>query len=227
MTPNMLLMLFAQEQNNPWESAPANPAPQVLSLFEDNPFGRFAEMFFEQTLEWEPYARPKLLDYLAADPKAGVEARGHDPAYFQGSLARHPTANGVTFRLNPGHVSSPEALARALEYLGRWQSALPRFTRASATADLRPSEFFLNRGIEFLPECFGSHVAWYTLIAPRAYAPFFDAEDLRGVPAHRVEERDDGSFALTAYPDPFDFEGAEATRRIKEVTDYLNARRKR
>src|SRR5918998_509340 len=99
----MLLTLFAQEQKNPWESAAANPAPSVVTLFESNPFGRFGEMFFEQTLEWEPYDRDKLLDYLAGDPRAGIEARGQEPFYFQGSLARHPTANGVTFRLNPGY----------------------------------------------------------------------------------------------------------------------------
>lgn len=219
-------MLFAQEEKNPWESASPSPAPQVLSLFEDNPFGRFGEMFFEQTLAWEPYDRAKLLDYLADDPRAGVEARGQEPAYFQGSLARHPTANGVAFRLNPAHVSEPDGLARVVSYLARWQTALPNFTRASATADQRPSEFFLNRGIKFLPACFGSHVAWHTLIAPRAYAGFFDAEDLRRVPAHRVEEREDGSFAITAYPDPFAFDTPEADRRILEITAHLNERNK-
>lgn len=220
-------MLFAQEEKNPWESAAESPAPKVLSLFEDNPFGRFDEMFFERTLEWETYDRAKLLDYLATDPRAGIEARGQSPAYFQGSFARHPTANGVTFRLNPAHVSSPDALARAADYLARWQTVLPHFTRASATADQRPSEFFLKRGIKFLPECFGSHVAWHTLVAPRAYADFFAAEDLRRVPAHRVDEREDGTFAITAYPDPFAFETPEADRRIREITDYLNERSKK
>lgn len=222
----MLLTLFAQEQKNPWESATPNPAPAVLKLFESNPFGRFGEMLFERTLEWEAYDGEKLLDYLAGDPRAGVEARGYDPAYFQGSLARHPTANGVTFRLNPAYVSAPEGLARAVEYLGRWSSALPRFALAAATADLRPSEFFLNRGMKFLPRCFGSHVAWYTLIPPRAYEPSFDAEDLRQAPAHRVEEFADGTFAITAYPDPFDFESPEADRRIRELNAYLNERQK-
>lgn len=221
-----MLTLYAEEEKNPWEASSADTAASVLDLFEDNPFGTFEEMFFEQTLAWEPYDRRKLLDYLSNDPRAGIDVRGSRPLYFEGSLARHPTGNGITFRVNPGYVSPPERLAQALDYLNRWPKVLPNFTRAGATADRRPAEHFLNRGLRPLPACFGSYLGWHTLVSPRGYAPHFDAEDLLAAPAHRVESLPDGSIAVTAYPDPFDFEGAEATRRIEEVTNYLNERRK-
>ena len=103
---------------------------------------------------------------------------------------------------------------------------MPHFTKGGATADRRPGQFLLNQGIDPLPPCFGSYLGWYTLIAPRGYAPYFEPEDLRAAPAHRVEELPDDTFAITAYPDPFDFESTEAHRRIVEVTRYLNERRK-
>ena len=221
-----MLMFHAEEQKNPWEDADENPAPAVLSLLEDNPFGPFEEMFFEQTLRWEPYDRARLLEYLSENTEAGIDVRAAHPLYREGSVSRHPTANGVTLRVNPGYVSSPAELGRALEYLERWRHALPRFTKGGATADQRPSEFFLNQGLRPLPPCFGSYLGWYTLMSPRAYEPYYDREDLRRAPAHRVEARADGSLAVTAYADPFDFEGAEATRRIVELTRYLTERRR-
>ena len=221
-----MLTFYAEEWNNPWEASAASPAPSVLSLFEDNPFGSFDEMFFEQTLRWEPYDRRALLDYLSQNPEAGIDVRSWQPLYREGSLARHPTANGVTLRVNPGYVSSPDELTRSLDYLERWGQALPRFSRGGATADRRPSEFFLNQGLFPLPPCFGSYLGWYTLLDPRGYAPYFEPEDLRRTPAHRVEERADDSFVITAYPDPFDFESEEANHHIVEITNYLNERRK-
>jgi hypothetical protein len=221
-----MLMFYAEEEKNPWEAVSINPAPAVLSLFEDNPYGSFEEMFFEQTLCWEPYNRQKLLDYLSQDNHAGIDVRGWQPLYREGSLSRHPTANGIMLRVNPGYVASPGDLARGLRYLERWQKVLPRFFRGKATSDRRPSEFFLNQGLDPLPPCFGAYLGWYTLLEPRGYAQYFEPEDLRSTPAHRVEEHSDTTFAITAYPDPFDFESTEARHRIVEITRYLNERRK-
>jgi hypothetical protein len=222
----VMLALFAEEVKNPWEQAAVNPAPTVLGLFEDNPFASFDEMFFEQTLEWEPYQRNKLLADLTSNPESSIDTRGWKPHYLEGSLARHPTGNNVQLRITPDYLTTPASLDKTLEYLGRWQKALPRFTRAKATADLRPSEYFLNQGLKPLPACFGSYLGWYTLISQPGYAPYFDLKDLLNTPAQRIEELPDGAVAITAYPDPFDFESREAHRRIVEITRYLNERRK-
>jgi hypothetical protein len=221
-----MLMFYAEEEKNPWEMAAINAAPAVVNLFEENPFGAFDEMFFEQTLEWEPYDREKLLDYLSQDSEAGIDTRGLHPLYREGSLSRHPTANGITLRVNPAYVSSPENLASGLGYLERWRHVLPRYTKGGATADRRPSEFFLNQGLEPLPPCFRPYLGWYTLLDPRGYAPYYEPEVLRLAPAARVEELPNDAFAITAYPNPFDFESPDAHRRIVELTRYLNERRK-
>jgi hypothetical protein len=221
-----MLALFAEEIKNPWEQAANNPASVVLGLFEDNPFASFEEMFFEQTLKWEPYDHNKLLADLTSNPNAGIDTRGSKPHYLEGSLSRHPTGNNVQLRTNPAYVATPERLEKALEYLRDWQNALSRFNRGGATADRRPSEYFFNQGLKPLPECFGSYLGWYTLISQSGYAPYFDLKDLLNTPAHRVEELPDSAVAITAYPDPFDFESRDAHRRIVEITHYLNDRRK-
>jgi hypothetical protein len=221
-----MLALFAEEIKNPWEHAAVNPAPTVLRLFEDNPFASFDEMFFEQTLAWEPYEHNKLLADLTRNPDAGIDTRGWKPRYLEGSLSRHPTGNNVQLRINPAYVATPERLEKALEYLRSWQQALPRFNRAGATADRRPSEYFLDQGFYPLPACFGSYLGWYTLISQPGYAPYFDLKDLLNTPAHHVEELPGAAVAITAYPDPFDFESPDAHRRIVEVTRYLNERRR-
>ncbi|HKE56268.1 MAG TPA: hypothetical protein VKB46_06195 [Pyrinomonadaceae bacterium] len=219
-------MLMAQELKNPWEDVAVNPASSVLALFEDNPFGSFEEMFFEQKLEWEPYERTKLLEDLSNNPASSFDVRGRKQHYFEGSIARHQSANTVSFKINPDYLATPDGIERALAYLGRWLKVLPRFTRGKATADLRPSEYFFNQGLEPLPEPFGSFLGWYTLMSRRGYEPYFALEDLLKTPAHRVEELPDAAVAITAYPDPFNFESTESHRKIVELTHFLNERRK-
>src|SRR5215510_92731 len=114
-----MLLLMAQELKNPWEDAAVNPAPSVLALFQDNPFGPFDEMFLEQRLEWEPYDRAKLLEDLKNKPGSSFDVHGRKPHYFEGSIARHRTANTVNFKINPDYLATPNGIDRTLAYLGR------------------------------------------------------------------------------------------------------------
>jgi hypothetical protein len=220
-------ILYAQEEANPWGADARETAERVLSLFEDNPFAPLAEADLKLTLKFEPYDHRRVLDELAHNPEAGIAVRTTSPFYLDGGLSRHPVQNGVSFGGDPEYLRRDGAPAAAAEYVKRWRQTLPAFDHAALSADDRENVFFFDDlDLEPLPNCFGNFLGWYHVISPRGYAASLDAETLRRTPAHKVEELPDGAFAITTYPDPLDFAGAEATRRIVEITNYLNERRK-
>jgi hypothetical protein len=220
-------ILYAQEWNNPWGSGARETAERVLGHFEQNPFAPFAEADLKGVLKFEPYDHRRVLEEFARNPEAGVGARTSSPFYLEGSFTRHDLKNGVSFAGDPEYLRRGGALADATEYVKRWRHALPAFDQAGLSADDRENVFFFDElNLEPLPDCFGNFLGWYHVISPRGYAPSFDAETLRRTPAHGVEELPDGSFAITTYPDPLDFAGEDSTRRIVEITNYLNERRK-
>jgi hypothetical protein len=178
-------------------------------------------------LKYEPYDRRRVLEELTRNPEAGIVARASSPFYLDGGLSRHPIQNSIRVGGDPEYLRREGALAAAAEYMKRWRQALPAFGQSGLSADDRENVFFFDDlNLEPLPDCFGNFLGWYHVISPRGYAPSFDAETLRRTPAHKVEELPDGSFAITSYPDPLDFAAEDSTRRIVEITNYLNERRK-
>jgi hypothetical protein len=219
--------LYAQESDNPWGSNARETAERVLSLFEDNPFTPFAEADLKITLKYEPYDHRRILDELARNPEAGIIARSESPFYLDGGLSRHPLQNGVRVGGDPEYLRRDGALESAAEYMKRWRQTLPAFDHSGLSADDRENVFFFEElNLEPLPDCFANFLGWYYVISPRGYAPSFDAETLRRTPAHKVEELPDGTFAIMCYANPLDFASADSTRRIVEITNYLNERRK-
>lgn len=223
----MPFILYAQEEANPWGAGARETAERVLGLFEENPFAPFAEADLKLALKFEPYDHGRVLDELARNPEAGIAVRSTSPFYLDGGLSRHAVQNGVSFGGDPEYLRRDGATAAATEYLRRWRQTLPAFDRAALSADDRENVFFFDElELEPLPDCFGNFLGWHHVISPRGYARSFDAETLRRTPAHKVEELPDGAFAITAYPDPLDFAAEDSTRRIVEITKYLNERRK-
>lgn len=220
--------LFAREWDNPWGAAQAREnAERVLSLFEQNPFAPFAEVDLEGLLKFEPYDHRRVLEEFARNAEADIGVRTESPFYLDGGLTRHEWKNGAHMGGDPEYLRREGALAAAAEYLKRWRQTFPAFDHGGLSADDRENVFFFDElDLEPLPDCFGNFLGWYHVISPRGYAPSFDAETLRHTPAHNVEELPDGSFAITTYPDPLDFASEDSTRRIVEITNYLNERRK-
>lgn len=223
----MPFKLYAQERDNPWEKAAINHAPRVLALLEDNPFAPPAEMEFNFSLRYEPYIREKALDELSHNPEAKIGVRSTLPFYLDGGVDRDPLQNGFTLGGDTQYFERAEMQTQVAEYLLRWRQVLPAFCWSGAFADDRENFFFFEQlQLEPLPDCFGSTLGWCHVVSPRGYEPYFNAEDLRLMPAHKLEELPDGAFAITCYPGILDFAGDEATRRIVEITNYLNERRK-
>jgi hypothetical protein len=218
--------IFAQELKNPWEATPQSPAAEALALMEDNPFASFREMEFNVSLRWQPYDRAKALQEISTNPRAIVGLRTNEPFYLEGSLARHPTRNTFTLSPGDGFLSESGVLEESKDFVKRWQQVLPRFGWGGINADRAANDFYNAQGLAPLPDCFGSYLAWYTLISPLGYEPYFTPEDLEHIPAHSVRRLPDGSFSITSYPNPLAFDDASSRRAVAEITNYLNQRRK-
>jgi hypothetical protein len=218
-----MFSIYAQEDESPWRAGEGHAA-RALETLEANPFAPFEEMLLDDEMDWEPFDRARALRALAEEESA-VAFRATRPFPLRASVFHHRLYNLLQLEVADEYVKESGALASAVEFAERLARTLPAFSYGGATADHTVHDFYVSRDMAFLPDCFG-YVGWYHLLAPRGYEPYFEPEDLRHLPAHRVEERDDGTFAVTSYEDPFAYESAPARARVVEMTDYLNERRK-
>jgi len=218
-----MFAIYARENESPWGAGEGHAA-LALETLEANPFAPLEEMQVDVESPWEPYDRARALKALA-DEKGSVAFRAARPFPLRASVFRHPLYNLLQLEVADEYLNSKDAPAASVEFAEKLARALPNFAYGGASADLAVHDFYVSRDMAFLPEPFG-YVGWYHLLAPRGYEPYFEPEDLRGLPAHRVEERDGGTFAVTSYPNPLAFGDAPVRARIVEMTDYLNERRK-
>jgi hypothetical protein len=218
-----MFSIYAQEDESPWRAGGVEAA-RALETLEANPFAPFEEMLLDDEMDWEPFDRERALRALAEEESA-VAFRASRPFPLRASVFHHRLYNLLQLEVADEYVKETGALDTAVEFAERLARVLPAFSYGGATADHTVHDFYVSRDMAFLPDCF-AYVGWYHLLAPRGYEPYFDPEDLRHLPAHRVEERDGGTFAVTSYEDPFKFEDASARARVIEMTDYLNERRK-
>jgi len=103
---------------------------------------------------------------------------------------------------------------------------LPRFTKGGQRPTVAQASSSSTRDWSHYRRASAPTSAGTHSLTRAGTRPTFDPEDLRGAPAHRVEELPNTAFAITAYADPFDFESTQAHDWIVEITRYLNARRK-
>lgn len=220
-----MLAIYAQENDNPWPAG-GGDAERALACLEGNPFTRFREMRFEVGPPWEPYDRGRAALYLDRNPEALLGLRANDWPEGEASVSRHPTRNLLQLRVADERLRAPGAEAEVVRFVERLARALPRFAYGGATVDLGVHDFYVARGLDLLPDCFDSYVGWYHLLSPLGYQDYFDAKDLRTLPAHEVREMPGGWFAITSYPDPHGFADESVTRKIVEMTEHLNDRLK-
>lgn len=219
-----MFAIYAREDENPWRAG-GGEAARALETLESNPFAPFEEMLLDDEMDWQPFDRERALRSLAAREESAVAFRASRPFYLRASVFHHPLYNLLQIEVADEYLKDSDALASAVEFAEKLARTLPAFSYGGASADTTVHDFYVSRDMAFLPDCFG-YVGWYHLLAPRGYEPYFEPEDLRHLPAHRVEERDDGTFAVTSYEDPFKYDDASARARVVEMTDYLNQRRK-
>lgn len=219
-----MFSIYAQENESPWRAG-GGRAARALETLEANPFAPFEEMLSDDEMDWRPFDRERALRALDAREESAVAFRASRPFPLRASIFHHPLYNLLQIEVDDEYVKDPGALTSAVEFTETLAHTLRAFSYGGATADHTVHDFYVSREMAFLPDCF-AYVGWYHLLAPRGYEPYFGPEDLRHLPARRVEERGDGTFAVTSYEDPYGYKDAAARARIVEMTNYLNERRK-
>jgi hypothetical protein len=219
-----MLAIYAQENDNPWPAG-GDEVGRVLACLEDNPFFSLSEMQLDVMFPWQPYDRGRAALYLDHNPKAAIGLRAADSA-GSASIARHQMRNLLQLKIEDERLRAPGSSAQVIRFTEELARVLPRFAHGGATADLGVHDFYVARGLDFLPDCFGSYIGWHHLMSPPGYRDDFDAEVLRTLPAHEVRELPGEWFAITSYPDPYRFADDATRRKIVELTEHLNDRLK-
>jgi hypothetical protein len=220
-----MLDFFIEERGHPWTQDGGRTAHAALTLFETNPFAAPTEMKIDDEAGWEAYDRARAARILTSAAVVAVAFRADSAHALEGSISCHPAHNIIKLSVDDGALASPEAAERAVEFVARWRSALPRFCWGEANADREIGRFYAERNLPWLPECFGAYLGWHRVLSPLGYAPYFTAENLRAVPAFRVAELPGEAFAITAYPDPLGYASSEAREYVVAVTRALDERR--
>lgn len=223
----MTFIFGAREEDAPWQIEAPRLALKALSMVEENPFCKMEEMDFDYLEKWRKYDRAQALRELISNSDAGLTFRGFEPYYLSFALARHDWYNVISCHADLQYLKNSKMPAETIDFLKKWLDIFPKFYRAEASADNRDNDYFLDElEILRLPRCFSPWLCWYQIVHPRVYHEFFEPEDLRDAPFYKIEELSDGALGLTAYEHPLEFATAENTRRIVEITNYLNDRRK-
>lgn len=193
----------------------------VIDLLNDNPFSRFETMELEYGEE-EPFDPQKIVGTLPPATDKSFRASSKRPFNMYGSVSFDEVPRVVNLEWSEEYNSNPALPAAIVEYLQRWRTEYPNFLEASTSADDRENEYFFDRlALLPVPDCFGTVLGWCHVLSPRGYEKYYQPADLRHAPAYRVEEFNDGTFALMTYAHPLEFATEENTRRLVELTKYL------
>jgi hypothetical protein len=212
---------------------PVSSESDFLSLLEDNPLAPFTAMDIGVSLTWRPYDRRTAVNALKDDPDNPLLLNAEVPYPVQGGVGRAPYVgrlefNNASLGADQRYLAQPHMPQRIIAYLNQWRTEFRNFSKASADADDRDNDFWMDIAkIESsLPDCFPTYrLDWYTIISARTYGDYFKREDLLATPAFRVEELDDGCIAIQSYEHPLAFADESVTRDIITITTYLNQRR--
>lgn len=219
---------FAIENNTLWETLEKNPADDVLRMVEKNPFVPLARTYIDEQYNSVPFDRQQVLSELTKpigdEGAVGVRlGSGDAPISLECTINHTESLNLVVLSVNPEDLEKIGDLEKVKKYLQDWRFVLPAFSSSGALADHRDNDFWVDVAQTApLPECFGSRLSWYNVMSPRGYRNSFKREDLLATPALKVEELDDGTITILSYEHPLDFATDETTRRIIEITNYLN-----
>lgn len=219
-----MIDIVLQEIDNPW--ADDEPLRRILDLLDHNPFGQFEEMSFDVALEWSSYVRDEALKHLRRRKKSSVGFRTVGAFPMLASISKNPLQNTATLVLGRNDFPSAEQTDTLLSFAKHMMRCFPLFSWAKGRTDPAVNEFYDSKNLLRVPSCFMNYLAWFHLISPLGYGPYFDREDLLNMPAYDVQELEDGIIQVITYKDPLDFASEESRQRIIEITNYLNHRRK-
>jgi hypothetical protein len=219
---------YAAETNTLWETLDENPAEDVVRMVERNPFGPVARNYIDERYNFVPFDHDTVVLELGKpigeEGSIGIRlGSGGTPFPIECTISRTAFENLVQIGINSEDLEKIGDLEKVKEYLKDWSEVLPGFSSSGAAADDRDSDFWIDVAqVAPLPDCFGSRLSWYNVVSPSGYRDYFKREDLLATPALKVEELTDGAITILSYEHPLEFATKENTKRIIEITNYLN-----
>jgi hypothetical protein len=214
-----MFYFYVQEYGNEWVGD--EPLKDLLELMESSPFGSFAEMEFNSSLQWKAYDREKALRTLSQGKKVSVGFRCGSSPFAEASISRNPTQNTLTFNFAPEYLQTLD-LAGLLDFIRKIANLFPRFGSASLDGFRKRSSVPALDQLRDLPISFGLVVTFYKLLSAAVYEEYFKKEDLLNAPFQHVAELENGWLELIAYSDPLAYNTPETQEKIVEITRYLN-----
>lgn len=211
---------YIQEINTPpMEDAVVD---MMLELAATNMFGAFKEMDIERKNKW------KLIDYNAAKKhiyqkqETSVVLRSINPLGMSFSITKSKYYNTINLNLLPEHFQN-RSYEDLFDFMYKTGCVFNMFNRANATADLfEINDFYFNNNLNYLPDCFGNMLSWFTLLSPATYSKYYKRTDLLAAPAYKIYEYEDGWLGIRAYDNPIAFTSQETAEQIVRLNDYLN-----
>lgn len=216
------------------DSATSNwPVPEIQQLIATlvaNPFAPILEMDLGRFEAWGPL-NEELAAYYMGNPGPLIEIglrsslRNALPLVFV-NLQRADERKGmlIHIRENLMTVNIDQTLLPFIRKLPSFLSQTSRIIAETDTLNIR--NMYQSHQLSELPPCFGFFLAWYTLLSPTAYSPFYTKEALLAAPAYVVRELPGEYVEIIAYADPSHSTTAEAEQQLVTLTRYLATRQK-
>ncbi len=198
---------------------------KAVGEMQANPFGAFVEMSVGTAPDAERYAPEKLSQAVLSSAEQFAVLRGFEPNLLTASIRLQPVPL-LQIMIDADRFSLDENSLQAQTFTNRLKKVLPNCGYGIIDAHANISEFYDRQQLDLLPECFNYYLSWKTLLTPLGYQAYFERADLLKAPAFKVEELEDQSICLTAYPQASNYEHKESQIRIVELTNYLNQKRK-
>lgn len=215
---------YVQYPPETWTGAGAVVLDSIFSALDRNPFHPFEEMRFNDRDEWLPYDRAQALAYLKRGSRTVGHYRMRHPFSVQGGIAQFGDLNSVTFSLSE-HYLDDRGIQAAGAFLLHLVAPLahPRWGWCKVDRHVTHiADFYADRKLRTLPECFGAYLGWRHVLSPAGYAPYFERDTLLQTPAWRVHEDEQGLIELVMYADPLSYNTAQTQQHIIDITTYLN-----
>ena len=234
--------LYVVEENNNWSASKKEEvtkiAVPILDKLEHNPFVRLDHMNLSSSSVTSTsvavarrnqipqlYDQAKALVALKKNEQGWAELMGEQPFPLKATLSRGDWRNTVMLMVANKRLTEIDQPV-LFTYLAEVAALFPKFKLVDVQVDGKIAEFYEERDLSFLPDCFSMFLSWYYLISPLAYEPYLTREEMLLIPAHRVQEVGDaGWIELVMYEDPLSYGSPQTRECIVELTNYINERR--
>lgn len=214
------------ELNNTWGLKTEFLLRSLLRVFEQNQFARLTKMELNNSLRYESYQPTKIIETILERGEGQIYLQADSSSSVSGSISITPQSNVLQLRIDEKFLTNKDSGIKAIAFLMQIKAILPLFYKARINAFDDIADFYLKHRLMSLPVCFENYLGWFTLLSPLAYREFYALADLAAAPAYRTNVSAGNEIALTAYPKVLDFKSRSGSRKIIELSQFLDEKRR-